>query len=99
MANLTSKIYQIINKDSEELCVAILQFPEHTDVKHWTRIAEQLHTVIEDFAKQPHDVGRSTQVLRDAAVAAVEYISQHHDSGFTILLHCFEDKPDYEIWV
>lgn len=98
MANLIHKIYQIINKDSEELCVAILQFPEHTDERHWTRIAEQLQTVISKFAT-PHDTGRSDTVLRDVAVAAIEYVSQHHESGFTIIFHCFEDKPDYEIWV
>jgi len=92
MANLISKTYEIRNKDDELEFMAILQFPEFTDVKHWERIA----TVIATLLSKPEDPLGRTPNTRDLIDHVADYVAQHHESGFTIIF-ITEREADYHI--
>ena len=90
MANLISKIYEIVDKDTDRVvCFAILQFSEHTDVKHWTRIADQ----VEKHLRRPEN---STIKKSDLGLIVSEYVAQHFESGFSIIWWC-EGDSDFVI--
>lgn len=85
MANLTSKIYEIRNSTTDEVvCVAILQFSEHTNVKHWSRIAEKIRDI---FHNPVQSTNKQNWSYSDLVTVIEEYVSQHRESGFNILIH------------
>ena len=94
MANLIHKTYEIRSSDEDRLiCFAILQFPEHTNVKHWERISQKLESLL---SRPEETTSNKEWKMSDLRLIVTEYISQHYEAGFTILW-AFEGEADFTV--
>lgn len=93
MANLIHKSYELRTTKDELVCVAILQFPEDTNVKHWERIAGKINELFNDPIHVTH---KENWNYHDLVLIVSQYVEQHFESGFSILFH-WKGDADYII--
>ena len=92
--NLESKVFAIRDSQTDELiCYGILQFPENLPTKHWERIAHKMETLL----SRPAVTIDEDWSYRELTKFIDDYISQHHESGFTIQWIFAHDDVDFLI--